>query len=298
MRVLVITAEPKTCNQIRDLVSEAGHDVLAEAGVILGVEASVEFRPDVALVDLALPETSGISVLKNLRNINPGVIVILLCDPHHQKFAVKGVSLGANNYLTKPVESGELEDILEKYDQVLDQGVRGEEIRDQLRNVTYRFEVENRMELLPKMVHFMLSKVGERIGEDHALSVELGLNELLVNAVEHGNLGIGSQEKRQALEQGRTVYYELIEARKQEAVFAARRVRIEMTDTSRYVEWMIEDEGGGFDWDAVPDPTQAGAKLMAHGRGIFLSKMAFDEMEYLGNGNRVRIRKYCLAEPA
>ena len=55
---------------------------------------------------------------------------------------------------------------------------------------------------------------------------------------------------------------------------------------------MIVDEGAGFDWKASPDPTDEGAGLFeAHGRGILLSRLQFDTLEYQGPGNIVRVVK-------
>jgi serine/threonine-protein kinase RsbW len=56
-------------------------------------------------------------------------------------------------------------------------------------------------------------------------------------------------------------------------------------------EWLITDEGAGFDFPHLPDPTDPENILAAHGRGILLSRMQFNVFEYLGSGNCVRLVK-------
>ena len=62
-------------------------------------------------------------------------------------------------------------------------------------------------------------------------------------------------------------------------------------------EWVIIDEGDGFDWKSLPNPLNPENLAQPSGRGIFLARMQFDEVEFLGKGNRVRARK-CFAGPS
>jgi hypothetical protein len=54
---------------------------------------------------------------------------------------------------------------------------------------------------------------------------------------------------------------------------------------------MISDEGKGFDHTGLPSPLVEEQSPTAHGRGIFLARLQFDELEFLGNGNTVRVRR-------
>ena len=84
----------------------------------------------------------------------------------------------------------------------------------------------------------------------------------------------------------------LYQTRLAEAERAARRVTVEFQFNGTFFEWLISDEGEGFDWNAIPNPLEENRILNSCGRGIFLSRLIFDEMEYQGKGNAVRIRKY------
>jgi len=113
-----------------------------------------------------------------------------------------------------------------------------------------------------------------------------GFLELLVNAIEHGNLEISGEDKRALLREGS--WHREIEARLASPRWASRQVHVSLErDPSGAVEFAIEDEGAGFDWATV---VQLGLhdNERRHGRGIALARvMSFDELVFEGRGNRV-----------
>jgi len=70
----------------------------------------------------------------------------------------------------------------------------------------------------------------------------------------------------------------------------AKRVRLRYRIAPDEVEFEIEDEGEGFDPDAVPDPTLDENLELPSGRGIVLIRSFMSEVAYLGAGNRLRMR--------
>lgn len=115
--------------------------------------------------------------------------------------------------------------------------------------------------------------------------VVVGLTELLVNAVEHGNLGIGYEEKAELLERGE--FSAEIERRLAREDLAARRIRVTLKHEVTRVVTTIEDEGDGFDWAPFSeyDPERM---LDLNGHGIAIARgVSFDEVSYLGKGNVV-----------
>ncbi len=98
---------------------------------------------------------------------------------------------------------------------------------------------------------------------DHDLfGVRLALEEALVNAIKHGN----------GMDPDKQVH---IDCR-----FEVDRVRI-----------VIEDEGGGFDVEAVPDPTSDENLDKPGGRGIMLMRSFMSAIEYNDSGNRLMLEK-------
>jgi hypothetical protein len=117
-----------------------------------------------------------------------------------------------------------------------------------------------------------------------------GFLELLINAIEHGNLEVTGPQKRELLAEGR--WYSELLARLEDPRYASRVVRVTLDRRPAGVAFSIEDDGAGFDAKAVMERelTQGDTR---HGRGIALARlMSFDELTYEGRGNRVvgRIR--------
>ena len=72
---------------------------------------------------------------------------------------------------------------------------------------------------------------------------------------------------------------------------AKRKIYVDFIQKDGFCEWTITDEGKGFDWKSIPDPTQGAQLMELNGRGIFITNFLFDQMEYMGRGNCVRVRK-------
>ncbi|MDO9116692.1 MAG: PAS domain S-box protein [Nitrospira sp.] len=114
---------------------------------------------------------------------------------------------------------------------------------------------------------------------------QLGLTELLVNGVEHGNLGISYDEKSTLLDQGR-FEAELIR-RSALPEHRDKRVHITVERTDRNLEMTILDDGSGFDWRQYLDLDHRRADE-SHGRGIAMAKaVSFDQLDFQGSGNQV-----------
>jgi PAS domain S-box-containing protein len=116
---------------------------------------------------------------------------------------------------------------------------------------------------------------------------QLGLTELLVNGVEHGNLKLSYMEKSALLKAG-TLDHE-IASRLTLPDYAQKRVRVSLDRTEAALRMSITDDGEGFDWSQYLDLDLDGARSTdGHGRGIAIAKaISFDQLDFQGCGNRV-----------
>ncbi|MFZ5889682.1 MAG: SpoIIE family protein phosphatase [Myxococcota bacterium] len=116
----------------------------------------------------------------------------------------------------------------------------------------------------------------------------LGISELLLNAVEHGNLEIGGETKASLLTQG--TFHDEIARRLGDPRYAARRVRVSLRRFVDHIEICCQDEGPGFDWRRLSNRCLEDV-VAPRGRGIALArKLSFDAVNYFGSGNRVAAR--------
>lgn len=120
--------------------------------------------------------------------------------------------------------------------------------------------------------------------------VVVGLTELLVNAVEHGNLEIGYPLKSELLTKG--TWRDEIERRLQIPPYADRYVDVTLKKLKGEIRLRIKDDGKGFDWRSYLE-IRPERIYDSHGRGIAISKeLSFDVVEYIGKGNEVKTVNY------
>ena len=105
--ILVVDDEPTLRETLAEALESEGHRVVTAAD---GREALVQFRaerPDLVLLDLMLPELSGIEVCRIIR-AESGVPIIMLTAKDAELDKVVGLELGADDYVTKPFSLREL----------------------------------------------------------------------------------------------------------------------------------------------------------------------------------------------
>lgn len=125
----------------------------------------------------------------------------------------------------------------------------------------------------------------------HRASIVSGVQELLVNAVEHGNLGFGYHEKGSLKRTGRWEHE--LTARLQDPEYAARYARVAVSREAGELIFTVYDSGSGFDWRTFVE-IDLQRLLAPNGRGIALAHMAgFNEITFIGSGNCVRVRLAC-----
>lgn len=115
--------------------------------------------------------------------------------------------------------------------------------------------------------------------------VVVGLRELVINAIEHGNLGITCAEKGELVRQGR--WREEIERRLALPEYGDRRATVQFRREEHRAIFQVRDEGAGFDFPRYLkfDPARL---LEPNGRGIALAaSISFDTLTYIGAGNDV-----------
>ncbi len=121
--------------------------------------------------------------------------------------------------------------------------------------------------------------------------IRIALREMIINAIEHGNLEITYDEKTAATGEGN--YLNFIAARQNRPEYRNKQVRIEYMLQDDRVQYLITDEGKGFDHrkHLQEDPREANELMLAHGRGITMTRNVFDTVRYNQKGNQVLLVK-------
>lgn len=108
MKILVVEDEPSLIFTLRDTLESEGYDVVVSEEGTQAIEMVKEHKPDLMLLDIMLPGKSGYDIMEELRKEKFTFPVIMLTAKDQEPDKVKGLSLGADDYLTKPFGVKEL----------------------------------------------------------------------------------------------------------------------------------------------------------------------------------------------
>jgi len=106
-KVLVIDDEPGILNVVTAYLRSEGYGYLTAADGLKGLEAVASYQPDVVILDIMLPEMDGIEVLSQLRKQSDAYVIMLTAKSEETDKLI-GLSVGADDYLTKPFSPREL----------------------------------------------------------------------------------------------------------------------------------------------------------------------------------------------
>lgn len=126
----------------------------------------------------------------------------------------------------------------------------------------YTLQLPSTMESIPRL-ESLVEEISERyqVSEDTFANMMTCLNEALINAIVHGNQS----------DANKTVY-----------------VNAEVSAQKKIV-WTIADEGPGFDYNNIPDPTAPENLEKLTGRGVFIIKHLADQFIFNARGNEVEL---------
>ena len=273
MKVLIVEDDAPSRNFMKDTVKSQGFKAFTAENGLQGLEEFKKVRPDLVLSDINMPKMNGLELLEEIRKISPDVIVVMVTAFGCEEYAIKAMELRANNYLKKPVRHKELLPLLKKYLSLTAKSTESFEQPEEINEPTFSINLDSDITKVPNMVYWLMEATKDLLDKKDTLGVKIGLMELLNNAIEHGNLANAKE----------------LDASKK-AIAYSRTVNVEFRISESYCEWVITDEGKGFDWQAYMDRLQVDP-LGQEGKGLLVSKFHFTELLFNPSGNSVTARK-------
>jgi len=237
------------------------------------------------LFDYHMPHKDGITLLNELKSDAryAMVPVILQTSADSHQDINRGIRAGAFYYLLKPFSKGHLLSIVEA-------AVKGFTNHQQAANKVYS---QAQAAQLLKTAHFSFKTIEQAKHLANILAdltpnpqkVGIGLFELMINAVEHGNLDIGYHEKTRLVHNDQLK--QEIEHRLALPENRDKQVDVKIKQQQGKLTVVIHDMGKGFDSEPYLDFSIDRA-MDNHGRGIMMAKnLSFDHLQYSKKGNEV-----------
>ncbi len=291
MKVLIVEDDDASRQFMVTMVRDEGYEVAEAVNGAEGLKSFEAFQPDLVFSDISMPVMDGIEMLKKIRKQSYDAIVVMTTAFGTAEYTLKALRLHANDFLVKPLLPQDVIAVLKKYHDVFTTRSVKREVFGMILHREMTLQLGNQPAIVSRVVDRLMQETEDRIPAADRLNVHLGLLEIIMNAIEHGNLGITYAEKSEALEGRSDAWSSLVNKRMSELPYKDRSVLIQFQMDGECCEWTVTDEGSGFDWQSVPDPNDPENLLAANGRGIMLARMSFDDLSYLGNGNQVVLRK-------
>lgn len=283
--VLVVDPCQDTQTEILGHMQERGFSVIAVSDPVAALATIELTTPDIVVTDLFLPDGGGLTLTKRLRHRLSPCPVIVMSEQQSEQAVIHALRAGAVDYLRKPIGVEELSHALQRARQQLSIDVEG---LSGVLHSEYSLTMESDPAHIPGIVSWLLRATAGMLSDTTRLHLRGTLQELLLNAVEHGSLDISYHGKREAIAQNR--FSELVRERLVQSRLTPRSVTIHVhcDQLAHTLDYTIADEGRGFDWRGVLSRAHIPCDAEdASGRGIFLARSFFPSLRFNDQGNAV-----------
>ena len=112
IKILIVDNEKGLCEYIRDFFKPRGYDVLIATSGEAALAIAKKEKPELALLDINMPEMNGLEVLRQIKNISPQTKVIMITVSDDADTREKARVLGADEFISKPFTTDYLEDVV------------------------------------------------------------------------------------------------------------------------------------------------------------------------------------------
>jgi CheY-like chemotaxis protein len=285
-KILAIDDEPSNLLILEEFLFDEDYEVTSFLRAEEGLDyLAAGHKVDAILLDRMMPGMDGMAFLERMkdREWHKHLPVIMQTAAASPSEIAEGLEAGVFYYLTKPFEQRMLLSVLRNaikdyaaYSSLEQENARTAAALSRLSSCCFSFRTLEDVTNISGCLANLFPKPDEAI---------LGIRELMLNAVEHGNLGISYDEKTSLNNEGNWEQeiqrrLELEQNVEKFAVAAIEKGHDEIVLT-------IKDQGPGFEWEKFMQMDLARA-LDNHGRGIAMSGLfSFDDLRYVAPGNKV-----------
>ncbi len=163
LKTLVLEDEPETNELMCTTLKNFFADVYSATDATSAIQLFEQHSPDIIFIDIILPGKSGLEVAKEIREVNPKQIIVIVSASNDMGNISEAVKIGVNNFIRKPIDTDKMIDVLK--DIVAD-------IKKQKKNRTKIFSITLPLDLY------------EQVDTD-AKSESISKNAMIIRALKH-----------------------------------------------------------------------------------------------------------------
>lgn len=287
-KILVIDDSSEDREDIRRILEQRQHEVIGAATFAPEME-SLE-TVDALILDPCFAASLPHDTIAEIRQRRPRLPIIVVAVKGNEERVIDALQRGALSYVPKKLLADELPQTVREVLQAAHEHECIDRLLRRRSHLSCEFVLENDRDNLTAVVSHLQQLCAEfgLFTKDNELTrVGMALDEALANAMMHGNLEVSSLLRD---EEG-AEFEKLTRQRALDPHYATRRIHVTAHFSRDGAEFMIADEGPGFDPAALADPTDAGNLELVSGRGVLLMRTFMDEVAFNKKGNSVTMKK-------
>ena len=267
----------------------AGFDVAYAANGREALDAIAIAQPDLVLTDMMMPDVDGLELVKQIKAKYRALPVVLMTAYGNEETAVAALQIGAASYVPKRNLARSLESTVRNVLSLASIKKAELQLLESLTEVELTFVFKNETSAIRPWIVYMQGQLRQmQICDDtDIVRISTALQESLVNAIEHGNLEMDSSLR----ELKDSTYADLAKHRAAQTPYKDRRVNVLARLSREQAEWIIRDDGPGYDPGMLPDPRDATNLQKVSGRGLLLIRTFMDEVTFNQTANEIRLVK-------
>jgi CheY-like chemotaxis protein len=193
MKILLIDDEALVRDELGGILSDEGFEVITGADGEEGLELFRSEKPDMVITDVRMPQRDGLSVAVTIRKEDPMVPVTVITGHGTETMAIEALRAGVTDFIKKPVRVDDLTASVARMEAARRPVDRAQvELPASVEIVErgWTFKLQNDLGVIPAFVDHLLELFAAGVDRVAVLELSLALRELIVNAIEHGNLGL------------------------------------------------------------------------------------------------------------
>ena len=290
MKKILVVDDDDTMRQLLNVaLGKINFEVLTAENGQAGWEVFEREKPFLVFTDVEMPEMDGLELLRKIKKASPHTIVVVMTSYSSEERVIEVLKLGGDNYLKKPFQISEIHSLANRYKQFSEEKDFFQQAAARVDLLNMNLTLENSLGIASSASKFLAQHLEPFLFDEDPTTIRLGFFEMLINAIEHGNLEIDYETKTKALHKNE--FSKLFEQRRKDPQFIRRRIFVDMEVKQGVCRVNIRDQGKGFDWRRWIKRGKSDSILATHGRGIMMTQLYFDEIVYNEAGNHVTLIK-------
>lgn len=249
--------------------------------------------PDLVVTDMQMPNLDGLQLVEKIRAQYPHVPVILVTGEGSEDLACLALQRGAAGYVPKARCRELLPQTIEHVIQLTHSESSFKRLIDLSTLCQFKFLIDNDVTLIAPILELAQRMcAGMKIcDEAGCMQIGVALEHAILNAIYHGNLEIATESVEDTT---------LMKQRLSELPYRDRKVRVEIRITQDEAQFVVRDEGPGFNVKEMASKARKVALTGGAGRGLFLMWAFMDSVTFDQNRNSIVMvkRRIPLASPA